>query len=175
MLNLYTWVRKMFKPKRMKVSAAGLKLIQHYEGLRLEAYQDSVGIWTIGYGNTFYEDGSKVKMGDRITRDRADELLKMIVPKFEAMVLKMVTRQLLQNEFDALVSFAYNAGTHYKSGSVLKPYNIWQHVNNNLGKDAMLKYWQTLAITAGGKKLNGLVKRRKSESELYCLSTLNLY
>lgn len=175
MLNLYTWVRKMFKPKRMKVSASCIKLISHYEGVRLDAYLDPVGIPTIGVGATYYPDGKKVRMGDKIIYQVAIDMLEQMIPTFESMVLKMVTRPLLQNEFDALVSFAYNAGTHYKSGSVLKPYNVWQHVNNNLDKDAMLKYWQTLAITAGGKKLNGLVKRRKSESELYCLSTLNLY
>lgn len=156
--------------RELKLSPVGAKLIRFYEGCKLNAYLDAANIPTIGYGNTFYEDGTKVKMGDTITKERAEELFWLIVPKFEDTVKKRITRKLAQNEFDALVSFCYNAGVGYP-----KPYNIWQHVNDNKPASFMLKYWQSLAITSAGKKLNGLVKRRRSESELYCNSMLNLY
>jgi lysozyme len=156
----------------LKLSPTGIKLIQYYEGVKLQAYRDSAGIYTIGYGNTFYEDGTKVKMGDKISKQRANELFALIVPKFEEFVRNRITRTLQQNEFDALVSFAYNTGGGYMNKGKWRPYNIWAKVNKN---EDVLKYWKTLAITSGGKVLNGLIKRRKSEAELYSNSMLNLY
>src|SRR5690606_28978173 len=70
----------------------------------------SVRVWTIGYGNTFYEDGTKVKQGDKITKERAMELFRSIVKRFEDAVNKTITRELNANQFDSLVSLSYNIG-----------------------------------------------------------------
>lgn len=159
----------------MNLSEQGIKLIQHFESCKLNAYQDSKGIWTIGWGNTFYKDGRRVKKGDKITQDQADELFKDIVPKFEQMVQKKIKRPLLQNEFDALVSFCYNAGTSYKAGGTWVDYNLFNNVNKNIPGNDLKNYWQTLAIASGGKKLPGLIRRRKSESHLYLTGELNFF
>ena len=152
---------------KLHISDKGLELLKHYEGCKLEAYQDAANKWTIGYGNTFYEDGKPVKKGDMITFDRAKDLLRLIVPKFEGMVRSKLKRTVLQHEFDAAVVFCYNAGTSYKSGGAWKDYNIWANINKGLSGDDMFNYWSTLATTSGGQVLNGLVSRRKSEVTLY--------
>src|SRR5690606_13991802 len=139
---------------------------------RLQAYQDAKGIPTIGWGSTRYIDGRQVKMGDKITQREADELFSLIVPKFELSVKGKIKRNLLQHEFDALVSFCYNAGTSYKAGNVWKDYQIWANVNKGMTGEEMIKYWEKLAITSGGKVLNGLIKRRISEAHLYVFGVL---
>lgn len=143
----------------MKLSNKGYEFLGKEEGLRLTAYQDSVGVWTIGYGNTFYEDGSKVKQGDRITKERAMELFRSIVKRFEAGVNKTITRELNANQFDALVSLAYNIGVAAFSKST-----VAKRVNANPCdpsiRDAFLM-WRN----AGGKPI--LLNRRKREYELY--------
>lgn len=152
----------------MRTSNKGLDLIKHFEGCKLKAYQCTGGKWTIGYGATFYENGKQVKDGDVITQKRADELLIGLLVKFEQKVLSKVNRQLLQHEFDAAVSFCFNAGTSYKTkGGSWKDYDIWKNINNGLIGDEMRTYWQNLAVTAGGVKLSGLVRRRKAEVEMY--------
>lgn len=146
----------------MKTSKQGLQLIAKFEGFRAEAYLDAVGVPTIGYGNTFYPDGRKVKIGDpRITKKEALCLLKVIVKDFEGYVNEAVTRELNQNQFDALVSFAYNLGSgNLNSSTLLKKINANPcdpSIADEFGK------W----VYAGGKVLNGLVRRRKAEAELY--------
>src|SRR5690606_21810939 len=91
------------------------------EGLRLNAYLDQAKppVPTIGYGSTFYEDGTKVKMGDKITKERALELFANIAAKFERGVDKVVTSNINQNQFDALVSLAFNIGLGAFEGSTL--------------------------------------------------------
>lgn len=158
--------------KTTKVSDNCIKLLHHFEGCKLKAYKCPAGVWTIGFGNTFYEDGSKVKEGDVITQERALSLCKAILVKFEQDVLRLVNRDLEQHEFDALVSFRYNAGASYKSNGQWKLFNIWSKAQR---KDAdMQSYWENLAVTGGGVKLNGLVKRRKAEAKLYCKGILDL-
>ena len=153
--------------ENLHISDKGLQLLMHYEGCKLEAYQDVADVWTIGYGNTFYEDGSKVKKGDKITLDRAKELLRLIIPKFEGMVRSKIKRTLLQHEFDAAVVFCYNCGTSYKSGAIWKDYAIWNNINKSLSGQDMFNYWGSSVIVSGGKTLNGLIYRRKSEAILY--------
>jgi len=151
----------------LHISPKGLDLLMHYEGCKLTAYQDAANKWTIGWGNTFYEDGKSVKQGDSISLERAKTLLRLIVPKFESLVRSKLKRSVLQHEFDAAVVFCYNAGASYKSGAIWKDYNIWSNINKHLSGDEMFNYWSTLAITSGGAMLNGLVARRKSEVTLY--------
>src|ERR1700728_4930363 len=87
-------------------SNTGLALTQEFEGLRLTAYQDSVGVWTIGYGHT----GTDVHRGLSVTQERATELLTQDVSSAVAHVNRLVTIELTQNQFDALVDFVFNAG-----------------------------------------------------------------
>lgn len=148
----------------MHVSNNCIELIKHFEGCKLKAYPDAKGIWTIGFGATFYENGRKVMKGDTITQERAESLLKAHLIRFEQIVLEKVKRPLKQQEFDAAVSFCYNAGTSYKTkGGTWKDYDLWKNITNNLPEKLMKEYWEGLAITSGGVKLNGLVRRRKSE------------
>src|SRR5690606_21471801 len=139
----------------------GYKLIQQFEGLKLKAYQDSVGIWTIGYGNTTYLDGSKVKKGDEITREQADLMFKQTANKFALDVAKLINVCLTQNQFNALVSLAYNIGIGaFKGSTLLKKVNA--NPNDESIRDEF-KRW----VRAGGQVLNGLKRRRNEEADLY--------
>lgn len=145
----------------MTLDTFGYKLIQQFEGLRLKAYQDSVGIWTIGYGNITYLDGSKVKKGDEITREQADLMFKNTANKFALEVSKLIDVCLTQNQFNALVSLAYNIGIGAFKGSTLL-----KKVNNNPNDESIadeFKRWKY----AGGKVIQGLLNRRIKESEVY--------
>lgn len=144
-----------------KTSINGLELIKKFEGLRLNAYKCSGGIWTIGYGNTFYKDNTRVKEGDIITLDEANELLSVIVSKFEKDVLNVLKTPLNNNQFDALISFTFNLGIgNLSKSSLLKKINT--NPNDPSIKEEFHK-WNK----AGGKVLNGLTKRRQEEAELY--------
>lgn len=103
----------------MKLDKEGKEHLIAEEGLRLKAYKDSVGIWTIGVGNTYYEDGSKVKQGDTITKERAATLLDKVVKSFEDNLNKVVKVPLTQNQYNALFSFSYNIGQSAFNGSTL--------------------------------------------------------
>jgi len=142
----------------MKTGENGKDLIKLFEGLRIKAYLCSAGVPTIGFGNTFYEDGSKVKLGDTITIERARELFELLLPKYEKIVNSKVKRQLTQNQFDALVSHTYNTG-----GSS----TLFKLVENNAQIKDIENWWLNKYTTANGKKLQGLVNRRKKEFELY--------
>lgn len=143
----------------MKLSEKGYAFLGKEEGLKLTAYQDSVGVWTIGYGNTFYEDGSKVKQGDKITKEHAIRLFHSIVKQFEDGVNSTIKRELNANQFDALVSLAYNIGIPGFKGST-----VARRVNANpcdpTIRDAFLM-WKM----AGGEPI--LLNRRKREADLY--------
>lgn len=150
----------------MNVSQKCIDLIIEFEGERLEAYLDPVKIPTIGVGATFYQDGRRVKIGDRLTKQQSRDLLAYHLGKFEKEVLKKVQRPLKQNEFDALVSFCFNAGTSYKtSAGQWRDYEIWKRADRQT--PGMKEYWEGLAVTASGKRFNGLVRRRKAEVALY--------
>ncbi len=139
----------------------GLPIIRKFEGLRLTAYVCPAGLNTIGYGNTFYEDGSRVKIGDRITQDRADALLMLTYKEFEAGVLKALKKPVNDNQLGALVSFAFNAGLgNFRNSTLLKRVN--EYPNSPLVGVEFNKW-----VRGGGKVLPGLVARRKAEVELY--------
>ena len=145
----------------MTPSNSCYNVIKHYEGCKLEAYLCPAKIPTIGFGNTFYPDGKPVKMGDKITLKQAEDILPNIVLKFAQGVDRLVKRELLQCEFDALVSFAYNCGL----GNLEKS-NLLREVNK---KGSALKI-ETEFIKwnkGGGKVLDGLTRRRKTEALLY--------
>lgn len=142
----------------MNPSKRCIDIIKKFEGCELKSYKCEAGKWTIGYGNTFYEDGKKVKEGDIITKDRANQLLLNLLPKFANIVNKKVKVQINQNQFDALVSHTWNSG-----GSE----TLFNLINNNAPEETIRNWFETKYITANGKVYKGLVDRRKTESNLY--------
>lgn len=144
-----------------KVNKAGLDLIKSFEGLVLHPYLDSVNVPTIGYGTTFYEDGTKVTMQDpSITEGRAEELLIEHVESFAKSVEKAVKVPLTDNQFAALVSFAYNLGTgNLNSSTLLRKLNAGDYQ----GAANEFERWNK----AGGKVLAGLTRRRQAEKALF--------
>ena len=143
----------------MKTSQSGIDLIKKFEGCSLKAYPDpatgNLPI-TIGYGNTTRADGSKFKLGDIITQARAEELLLNLLPRYEKTVNTNIKVTLTQNQFDALVSFCWNCGSSKTLFSLIN--NKSEHVYD---------WWVANYIKGGGKVLNGLVKRRKLEADLF--------
>lgn len=136
----------------MTINNEGLNLIKESEGLRLKAYKCPAGVWTIGYGHT----GKDVKKGMVITEEKATELLKRDIARFERHVSAYdKIYHFTNNEFSALVSFAFNLGSITgltKNGTRTK-----QQIANK-----MLEY-----CYARGKKLNGLYTRRQKERRLF--------
>ena len=147
----------------MKLNKAGKDLIKSFEGLKLSAYKCSANKDTIGYGNTFYEDGSPVKMGDTITRERADSLFELIANSFAERVRRDVKTILTDNQFSALVSLAYNIGIgNLQKSTLLRKVNF--NPNDPSIRAEFMK-WNK----AGGKVLAGLTRRREAEAKLYFL------
>jgi len=146
----------------MKTSDNGIRLLQEFEGLRLTSYLCSAGVPTIGYGATFYHDGTKVKLGQTITRDQAAQLLKDHLKEFEGSVFGLLnSTKVNQNQFDALVSFTYNLGAANLAKSQLLRF-IKANPNDPKIAAEFLK-WNR----AGGEVSTGLVRRRKKEAQLY--------
>jgi lysozyme len=146
----------------MKLNNAGYQLICEFEGLRLKPYLCSAKISTIGYGNTYYPNGKRVTLLDKeITKEYAFEIFKVIADKFAKRVSEMVKKPLTQNQFNALVSFAYNVGTGaFSTSTLLKKVNA----NPN---DLTIRNEFARWTRANGKIVNGLVNRRKKESDVY--------
>ena len=145
----------------MKLNEAGKSLIKSFEGLKLTAYKCSANKDTIGYGNTFYEDGTPVKPGDKITKERAESLFELIAAEFEAKVRPLIKANLTENQYSALVSFAYNAGIgNLQKSTLLRKVNA---NSNDPSIRAEFMKWNK----AGGKVLNGLTRRRQAEADLY--------
>lgn len=139
----------------MKIDDAGIKLITTFEGLRLKAYQDSTGKWTIGYGHT-----ATAKPGMVITKDQAIALLKRDVVAKEDCVSSRLTRAVSQGQFNALVSLAFNMGCNAKGVKRLIGLA-------NAGQDVQAAAAFKEYVKADGKTLTGLVRRRESESKMY--------
>ncbi|VVT52211.1 Phage-related lysozyme (muraminidase) [Kosakonia radicincitans] len=144
----------------MQISNKGITLIKQFEGLRLDAYQDSVGVWTIGYGWTQPVDGKPITKGMVIKSETAERLLKTGLVSYESDVSKLVKVKLTQGQFDALVSFAYNLGTRALSTStLLKKLNAGDYD----GAADEFPRWNK----AAGKELAGLTRRREAEFALF--------
>ena len=130
--------------KITKTSAKGIELIKSFEGLVLKPYRCSAGVPTIGYGNTFYENGKKVAL-----------------TKFEQYVDSYCIDTITQDQFDALVSFCYNLGPgNLKASTLLKKVN--KDPNDPTIRAEFMK-WNK----AGGRALKGLTRRREAEANLY--------
>ncbi|WP_415327942.1 lysozyme [Chryseobacterium sp. MMS23-Vi53] len=143
----------------MKTSQKGINLILSFEGFSAKPYLDSAGIPTIGYGNTYYPGGKKVTMKDpSITKEKGAELFSSVLPTYEKIVDNKIKVALTQNQFDALVSHTYNTG-----GSD----TLFSLINKNAAAAAILDWFTSRYITAGGKILNGLIRRRKAEADLF--------
>lgn len=156
----------------MKTSSTGRKLIESYEGLILQAYDDAndhvvhpgdvvKGVLTIGYGHTSSAGAPKVSIGDTITKDQADRILAADLTKVELDVEHLVKVPLNQNQFDALVSFHFNTGALGKS-TLLKKLNAQDYQGAADG----LMAW-TKAAQIGPGPIPGLVRRRQSEKDLF--------
>ena len=144
----------------MKISNKGLELIKEFEGFSSTAYLCSAKKATIGYGNTFWEDGTPVKIGDQISKERAETLLKHVVDNFSVAVEVDIKIEVTQNQFDALVSLAYNIGLGaFKNSTLLRQLNRGNFV------DASQEFlrWDK----SNGKPLLGLTRRREREKLLF--------
>ena len=144
----------------MSVSNLGVDLICGFEGKRLVAYDDGVGVWTIGFGTTIYPNCIKVKKGDTCTEAQAKSYMAHDLKKFEQAVNGAVNIPLNQNQFDALVSLAYNIGTGaFNKSTLVKKLNA----GDIRGAADQFDVW----VNAGGKRMQGLVNRRAKEKELF--------
>jgi lysozyme len=137
-------------------------MIKSFEGFVGKPYLCPAKICTIGYGATFYPDGKKVTMTDAvITEGQATDLLAHMLISFEKYVDSYCVDTITQNQFDALVSFAYNLGpANLKSSTLLKKVNA-----NPADESIRLEFMKW--VKAGGKTLKGLVRRREAEANLY--------
>lgn len=153
-------VKKMLGvPELMSVSAKGVDLICSFEGLRLTAYDDGVGVWTIGFGTIKYPNGVRVKRGDTCTLEQAKSYMKHDLIEFEHTVNSLVKVPLNQNQFDALVSLTYNIGSGaFKGSTLLKKLNL----SDYKGAADQFDVW----VNAGGKRMQGLANRRAKEKSL---------
>lgn len=142
----------------MKISQNGIELIKIFEGCKLKSYKCPAGVWIIGYGNTFYLDGSKILMGQKITQAEADMLLLKLLPKYEATVDRNIKVSVTQNQYDALVSFCWNCGSSE---------SLFRMVNIKATDEVIHKWLCSHYIMGGGKVLAGLVRRRKAEADLF--------
>ena len=139
----------------MQLSKTGIELLKHFEGCELKAYQDSVGVWTIGYGHTkgIYE-------GLEITQSEAEKMLIDELPEYEGYITDKVVPMLQQHEFDALVCWVYNLGpTNLSSSTMLKKLNAGEFKEVPF----QMKRWDK----AGGQPLLGLTRRRNADALLF--------
>lgn len=141
------------------ISPAGLSLIKHYEGYRSSIYKDAAGYPTIGYGHLLL-DGEDEKFRGGLDENQAEALLKSDVAQAEAAVRDLITVALNQNEFDALVSFTFNLGRKNLAESTLRR-------RLNAGERRAVAAEMNRWVHAGGRRLNGLVKRRAAEGEMF--------
>lgn len=139
----------------MKINQKGIDLIKHFEGLYLESYKCPAGVWTIGYGHT-----GGVSAGEKISGEKAEDLLKGDLEKFEKGVEELVQTDINEDQFSALVSFSFNLGLgNLSKSTLLKKLNAGDYT----GAADEFPKWRK----AGGKVLQGLVKRRAAERELF--------
>jgi lysozyme len=145
-----------------QINQRGIELLHHFEGCRLTAYLCPANVWTIGWGNTRYENGQPVRQGERITQQRADELFTNILNRdFVAFANRVITSNVNQNQFSAIVSFAYNVGNgNLQRSTLLRLVNA--NPNNALIRNEFMR-WNR----AGGRELAGLTRRRTAEADLY--------
>jgi lysozyme len=136
-----------------------IELIRAYEGLRLEPYRDAAGFWTIGYGHLISRN-RKAPRPQPITRAQAEELLLIDIEREAGHVLRNVKVPLKDGQYGALVSFTFNLG-----GGALKASTLLRFVNQERHSEVPAQFMRW--VHAGGRRLNGLVRRRKAEAAMY--------
>jgi lysozyme len=151
----------------MQLSNNGLNIIKNFEGLRLTAYRDVAGVWTIGYGSTRYHDGKPVKPGDQLASEtQADALFRNTLGQYVDAVNRFIKVPLNQNQFDALVSFTYNEGT-----GALEESTLLVKLNEKNYTEAASHFlaWDKITDPKTGLKVicDTLVHRRREESRLF--------
>lgn len=146
----------------MRISEKGILLIKRWEGFSADPYLCPAGVVTIGYGSTYYENGVKIKMSDPpVSEKRADAMLRNIVRHYEFGVDSMTRDDITQNQFDALVSFAYNVGLEaMRKSTLLKKVNA--NPDDRLISNQFLRWNRSR-----GRVLQGLTKRRIEEARIY--------
>ncbi len=151
----------------MQLSNNGFAIIKNFEGLRLTAYRDVAGVWTIGYGSTRYHDGKPVKPGDQLASElQADALFRNTLGQYQDAVNEFVKVPITQNQFDALVSFTYNEGTGALQQSTLL---VKLNEKNYAEAAAHFLAWDKITDPKTGQKAicDTLVERRREESRLF--------
>jgi lysozyme len=145
---------------QFKYSDAGIALTKGFEGLRLTAYEDSTGIWTVGYGHT----GPAILAGMTISEADAEALLRADLTDAVGCVNRAVTAEILQNQFDEMVDFCFNAGRgNFLQSTLLRKVNLGDFA----GAAVQFGLW----VHAGGDVIPGLVRRRKAEATLFLSSS----
>lgn len=155
-----------------RTNEAGIKILHEFESCRLRAYRCPAGVWTIGWGNTTYENGQPVKEGDVITQARADSLFLFILARFEDQARRAITSAVNENQFSAFVSALYNIGpgSSQKSGLIRlrdgRPSTLLRKINANPNdptiRDEFMKW-----VSPGTSFTRGLTRRRTAEANLY--------
>jgi lysozyme len=151
----------------MQLSNKGEAIVKNFEGLRLDAYCDSAGVWTIGYGSTRYPDDKPVRSGDKIENElQADELFRETLTQYVNAVNNGVHVPLTQNQFDALVSITYNEGAGIMQGSSLVRL---LNEKNYAGAADQFLVWNKITNPNTGQKITSptLVARRQEERQLF--------
>lgn len=145
----------------MKVNHDTIELIKRFEGFRSAAYQDSVGVWTIGYGTTAAAGvGITPRKGMVIDEAKASYYLMAAVDKFADQIAQKITAPINENEFGAFVSLAYNIGPGaFGASTALRRFNA----GDKEGAAKSMRWFNK----AGGKVLRGLERRREAEVELF--------
>ncbi len=146
----------------MKASNNCIELLKYFEGFRAEAYQDIANVWTIGFGSTMWDTGDRVKEGETITVERAEELLQWELKNKVAALAGLVVNQ---NQIDAILSFVYNLGVGAFNSSTLRK-KIKYNPNDPTIKDEFLR-WNKARVNGVKVPVKGLTIRRRKEAELY--------
>jgi len=150
--------------KTKTISQNGVNFIKGFEGLRLKAYDDGVGVITIGYGTTRYPNGHKVQLGDTCTEKEAEQYLANDLAKFEKAVNEAIKVPVNQNQYDALVSFTYNVGIGgFTKSTALRLLNAGDYT----GCAKALLAWNKGTVNGKLIELKGLTRRRNAEKDLF--------
>jgi len=180
-LLLTTGLNTNYMNEQLKMLPEDCELTKGYEKLRLTAYNDnphdpSKGKWTYGYGATHKMDGTPVQDGDTITEEEALDLLVLCMAEAQTKVKQRVHVELTKQQYIPLVDFAFNAGSGYHNKLLeYHDYDLWHNINEGLDGDELFNYWTTCAITQGGIKLGGLIRRRKSQVTYFQTGELNFF
>lgn len=143
------------------ISKTGFDMIKYFEGIKLTAYLDTGGVWTIGYGTIKYPDGTRVKKGDVITKEQAEAYMVNDTKWVDACLDKLIKVKVNQNQFDALASFVYNIGESQFSKSTMLAL-----LNQGASKAKVAEQFDRW-VYDNGKRIQGLANRRAKEKSLF--------